>query len=591
MAIANDNERARTLLRGYMRTADARRGELRTRLFFAILGVGVVWGLVSPFFAAIWGGATVATQLVEHRLGAAFRDPARVEPPRRAERFAILAASAAAVAVYGASVVFVWFGWAAYGPEFALMMIAGMMIHVVHTMHYERELFLAGMLPYAVICFALPLAEAALGGGRSAAALFLPMLIYIGYVVKSYRHLAASYHENEDERAAERYERRQAEEANRAKDRFLATMSHELRTPLNGVIGAAQALARTKLDTAQSELVRVLDTSGTVLLAVIDDILDFSKIEADMIRMERRPVSLAALAADVADLWRPNAERKGLRLEVDAETGSDDWFWGDPTRIRQILFNIVSNAIKFTAEGSVHVDFRVANADGARTLEICVTDEGCGVPEDARERLFEPFEQADSSTTRKYGGSGLGLPISRRIARLMDGDVALDAAYAGGARFVVRLPFDPAPAPTPEARPALAAARPGRTVRVLLAEDFPANRKIVEALLKDEPVELRCAENGAVALQALLAEAFDLVLMDVQMPVLDGVEATRRLRATEGPNRETPVVALTANALDDQRRVCIEAGMTEHLAKPIRRDALVETIYRLGRRDGDEAAA
>ena len=574
-------------LHGYRQTAMDRAAELKTRLIFGMLGTPLFAAVVSPAFGAIWGLAVAITQMLDHAAAAPFRDLARTAEPTLIERIRVMASSAATTSVYGSSVVFVWFGWNPYGPEFASFMIAGMMLHVVLLMHHEREIFIAAFAPYVVIFFAVPLLygfSMKEGVLSPALGLLLPMTLFMGHLMKAYSAQRTVFWELLKDRERERGERAQAEAANRAKDSFLAMMSHELRTPLNGVMGAAQALERENLTSEQSGLVKVLRSSGSLLLAVIDDILDFSKIEAGKLALEDGVVSLRELADHVDQLWRPSAEEKGLQFKVLLADKSDVVMRGDPTRLRQIVFNLVSNAIKFTQEGSVVVRIDIEPRCEERSLVIAVEDTGPGVPERVADRLFEAFEQADSSTTRKHGGTGLGLPISRKLARLMGGDVHLDAAYESGSRFVVTAPFQPAAARPKEQRPAFReAATPERAIKVLLAEDLPINRQIIEVFLRDEPIDLKSAENGAVALDILATEDFDLVLMDVQMPVMDGMEATRTLRASGGANAETPVIALTANAMADQRRQCLEAGMTDHLAKPINRDDLISLVMRYGR--------
>jgi len=369
--------------------------------------------------------------------------------------------------------------------------------------------------------------------------------------------------------------RNEAERLAQAKSEFLANMSHEIRTPLNAVLGLARIGARDAAGPEQNTFGRILD-AGEHLLGVINDILDYSKIEAGKLGVVSRPFRLASVLANAASFVAGAAKEKGLSCTVDHAPDLPEWVSGDDQRLQQILVNLLSNAVKFTERGEVRL--RVAR-EGA-FIYFKVIDSGIGLSEVQLGRLFKPFEQADGSTTRKYGGTGLGLAISRNLANLMGGDITVESAPGAGSSFTLRLPLPETEPDTPAlVNPAGAGQRLSR-VWILAAEDVEVNRLILEDLLTHEGAHVRFATNGKEALERLEeagARAFDVVLMDVQMPVMDGYEATRRIRERMP---ELPVIGLTAHALAEERSKCLAAGMVDHVTKPIDIDTLVNAIHK-----------
>jgi signal transduction histidine kinase/CheY-like chemotaxis protein len=364
-----------------------------------------------------------------------------------------------------------------------------------------------------------------------------------------------------------------AEAANLAKSRFLAVMSHEIRTPLNGVIGMAQALEATPLVEDQRRMVAVMRASGDHLVTVINDLLDMSKIEAGQCDLEYTDVLLTDMIANVVALLQEPATGKGLILRVDTAPDCAGWFIADATRLRQILLNLVGNAVKFTQTGSVSITAAIHPvAEQEVRLVLSVADTGIGMSEETFARLFRPFTQADASTTRRFGGTGLGLSISRELARLMGGDITVQSAPGEGSVFTLDVPLllglAPAAAEPAEALEASASDTP---LRLLAAEDNANNRAVLQVLMHQAGVEIAFAENGAEAVEAWRAGGFDLILMDMQMPVLSGVEATRAIREAErAEGREAiPILALSANAMSHHVSEAIAAGMNGHVAKPI----------------------
>ncbi len=368
------------------------------------------------------------------------------------------------------------------------------------------------------------------------------------------------------------------ERANTEKSRFLANMSHELRTPLNGVIAISDALAQRQRTKRDRELAQLIVSSGRLLEQVLTDILDFSKIEAGEITLADEVVDLRAVVERIAELHRAAAEAKGLALIWRVAPEAQGTYRGDSVRLTQVLSNLLSNAVKFTQAGSVILTAE-ARDEG---LFFSVVDTGIGFDDAVKARLFRRFEQADTSIRRRFGGTGLGLAISRSLVELMGGQIDVDSAPGYGSAFHFTLPLVRAQAEAPheeaEAEPAIELAG----VRILLAEDHPTNQKVIQLILEAVGVHLDIVENGALALDRVRAEPYDLVLMDMQMPELDGLSATMALRAweAEAGRARLPVIMLTANALDEHVRSSLEAGADEHLSKPIRPMALIEAIAR-----------
>jgi signal transduction histidine kinase/ActR/RegA family two-component response regulator len=381
-----------------------------------------------------------------------------------------------------------------------------------------------------------------------------------------------------------------ANAANIAKSQFLANMSHEIRTPLNGVLAMAEVMDRDDLSGSQRERLTVVRQSGEQLLAVLNDVLDLSKIEAGKLELTEQDFDIEKVAQSVRDGFAALAQDKGLAFAVEVAPEAAGVWRGDADRLRQILANLVSNAVKFTNEGHVTARFGAADAGG---LRLSVTDTGIGIAQGKILTLFEKFTQADSSTTRQYGGTGLGLAICRELAQLMGGQVSVMSQEGIGSTFIVELPFRRGNHARidPDVEPILDVQQ--RSVRVLAAEDNLVNQKVLKAIVEPMDVELVIVGDGQAAVEAWRDGGFDVILMDIQMPVMDGIAAAKAIREAERAEKlpHTPILALTANALVHQVEEYLAAGMDGHVAKPIEISKLYDAMSRVLSDPAEEAAA
>jgi PAS domain S-box-containing protein len=378
---------------------------------------------------------------------------------------------------------------------------------------------------------------------------------------------------------------RQARETSEIKGRLLAQTSHEIRTPMNGVLGMTELLLTTDLNAEQKEYAETIRQSAESLITVLNGMLEYSRLEAKQVEFEPVPFDPAAVAAGVRLLFSARAHQSRVTLTSDLAESVPRSVVGDPQRLRQVLINLVSNAVKFSAGGTVHIGVEAAERQGDRVaLRFTVRDSGIGIAPAQLPKLFQPFSQADTSIKRKYGGTGLGLAISKQLVESMGGHMGVDSQLGKGSKFWCVVPFveaDPAKAPAMAAPAAVGEVDPGGAGRnILVVEDNPINQNLARHLLEKEGCQVQVADNGSVAVDAVLGRRFDLVLMDIQMPEMDGITATEMIRRREQPGHRTTIVALTGGGVRADRDVCLGAGMDDFLAKPLTRENLRDLLRR-----------
>ena len=392
--------------------------------------------------------------------------------------------------------------------------------------------------------------------------------------------------------------RQEALTASKMKSEFLANMSHEIRTPLNGVVGMIDLLKETKLNPKQMDYVDTIKTSTNSLMEIINDILDFSKIEAGKVEIETVEFSLIEMLKDLGSLMSPTAKKKNLNFSILVAENTEDLYIGDPFRIKQVLFNLVSNSLKFTSQGGITIKISEYYREGIlASLRFEVEDTGIGMNEEHQRKLFQPFTQADASTTRKFGGTGLGLSICKRIIEMMSGEIGVKSEVGHGSKFwfTLSLPLQV------QKDVVLTSAKQiqeynktnpelNRSLRVLVAEDNFINQKVISEMLYRLGHQVELAQNGALALDLAQKSSFDIILMDCQMPEMDGYQATQALRKIENL-KSLPIIALTANSMKGDREKCLEAGMTDYLAKPIQfellKNIIAKNIFGLSQYDSE----
>jgi len=556
-------------LEAYKQTGDAVRREYGGRLVI-MAGVALI-----PFFlgyeagAILWWLAISGLLALEVALYRRFLSQDRALT--RSERWTLAGTS------FLCSSVNVWPAYALLAidqPHAAFasaLFMGGTLIHLLVHNSANRLIFFSAAVPMAIGLVAAGAFAAASRGE------FLPLLtaaVFLYAMSTAFfakeaaaRKIAAALAEATRERAA-------ALRASAAKSAFLAKMSHELRTPLNGVLGSAAALKGTPLTESGAESLAAIEACGQSLLALVSDAIDITSIETGGLSLSEAPADLRDVIQAVVTRHRPPASAKGLALSLDLSEVQEPFVSLDSARLGQALAHLVSNAVKFTDTGAILV--RARARDGQAVVEV--SDTGCGLSQEEQERIFRPFEQADNSTTRRFGGAGLGLALAAGIAKAMGGSLTVRSERGKGATFSFSFRAPPA---QPPQRADTSAPPLGTGPAILLVEDNEINRKVVRAFLRPLNAEVVEAENGAAALARLSERAFDLVLMDLHMPVMDGLSATRAIRAARAPYAKTPIVALTAAVSEEDRRASFAAGVDDFLGKPVGSEMLAATVRRL----------
>lgn len=527
----------------------ARRSQARFRIGVAVATLAGFGSTVGWPFAFGWFAVYMALQLFEHLLLGSGRHLST-----RAG-LALLSANAVVFGAYGAMGPVMDGSW---GLACGVTLMCGGLLNTALTSQKSLQAFAASAWPFAVYLAAMPFA-AIMGGAQvhHAVALAISAVLIVSCTAMIWRSAARAL-------IAEGEARARAEAADAAKSAFVAMVSHELRTPISAIMAGAEAIDPHQSAAAHLSNKQLIVDAGRMMRFLLNDLLDHSKLEAGRMSIEEIPFDLRRMTLDTIRFWRPEAHARGLRLRLDGVRRLPRWVTGDPTRVRQVLNNLFSNALKFTEEGSVGLAVRTAAVDGGYALTLTVADTGAGMSAEQADRLFRPFAQADATIARTHGGTGLGLTISRDLARLMGGDLSVTSSPGQGSAFAftfaVRTAGAPAEADTAEAPV-------GRGLRILVADDHEVNRRAFNLLLAPVAERVVTVADGLEAIEAAATEAFDLVLLDLNMPRMNGLDAARGLRTAHGPG--LPIVALTAAANPADIKACFAAGMDAFVSKPV----------------------
>ncbi|MBI1404796.1 MAG: response regulator [Caulobacter sp.] len=538
-----------------------RRKHMPVRLMTA---AGVALALQLTFgwsWAWLWAIAYGLSQVIDHLSGKALiRRP--ITSPFQAARAALITFVPSSV-VFGALAPALWQGVERYGPALAMVVIATAMTNLIAICRGSRIAFAAGCVPYGLYLLILPLMDLNTTTGPVLSTMMIAVGLVMLNVIGAWLTTEEARKAQDDAREEAETRRREAEDAVAAKSAYVAMISHELRTPISAILAGAAETER-----AGHPQGRLIAEAGRMMTTLLDDMLDLSKLEAGRMSVEAIDFDLRQTVLDAVRAWRPQARAKGLKMRITGARSLPGWVNGDPTRIRQVINNLMSNALKFTSQGEVVLRLSGSPASGEspasrHAITIAVDDTGPGMTPEQLSRLFLPFEQLGAQTARNHGGTGLGLMISRQLARMMGGDVGVTSAPGEGAVFTLTLTLPAAVAP------AAAQAPQAVEARVMVVDDHAVNRQAIGLVLAPLGIVPDTAGSAEEALERLALERFDVILMDVYMPDMDGREATRQLRAMRGPNQRTPVIAITASATARDWEACLAAGMSGHVAKPI----------------------
>jgi signal transduction histidine kinase/ActR/RegA family two-component response regulator len=561
-------------------SARERRGQIPVRVFLGLLLAWTLWAAGHPSLVLPWLAISAAVQLLEWFAMAPFRTASA--EARNTHRLMVPAlASIIAMACSHAGVtVLVWMEGGQVLSTVAVMILAGGILNNVASGIESRPLFFIGATPYLAALAAMPVVAVIQredGGHLMLLTVTVALFFLAALGVWSRVHRARMAEIAALAESQTRLEQAEAAMADRAA--MAAIVSHELRTPVSAILAGAHVIRHGGRPEQTPQTADLIIDAGRLMTGMLNDLLDHSKMEARAMTVEARDFDLNALIADTARFWAAPAAEKGLSFDAP-DAGAPLWLKGDPFRLRQILNNLMSNALKFTAEGRVALEVE-ARPNGDRVhLRLIVRDQGPGIPPEAMDRLFTPFAQGSSEVARTYGGTGLGLVVSRDLARVMGGELSADSRAGEGAAFILDLVLPHGVPVENEDEYAAPAPALERRLRVLAVDDHEINRRTLALVLQPLDVDLATAVDGASALKRLAEQEFDVVLMDVNMPGIDGNETTRRLRASGGPNAAVPVIGFSAGAEPAQVAACYAAGMTDWLPKPLEPRVLYVALER-----------
>ena len=549
---------------GEVRAAIARRGNVYLRVLATVMIALMLHVFIGAAWTWVWAGVYASAQLVElFLIQAAIKHPGVGFQGWR--RIAVGIMPVVTSAIFGFLALPLFASHERFAPTLGGLLLAGALLNVIVVNSSLRSATISAAAPHLIYLMIVPfVARAANPGAPLANALWFGVILLIISVAVAGRTLEKAM--NAEAAAKDEAERRrhEAEEAVAAKSAFVAMISHELRTPISAILAGAARLHSDVPDAASKTHAQLIGDAGAMMRTLLNDLLDLSRLDAGRMGVEKVPFDLRQSMADTLRLWRPDAQKKGLRLRVEGAAHLPRWVAGDPMRLRQVLNNLLSNAIKFTPRGAVTVRLAAREDGEALIFEVVVADTGPGLSEEQLDRLFTPFDQLASAVVREHGGSGLGLVISRELARLMGGDLTVTSKPGKGSKFRLEIRVEAAERADDRVAGASIAG-----ARVLVVDDHVVNRRAIELVLQSFGIQPTLAESGERALELLQSEMFDVILMDIYMPGMGGRDATRQLRASEGPNRDIPVIAVTASATPKDWEACHAAGMNAHVAKPI----------------------